>query len=77
MLALARRMRERGPYVVQADIATVHAISESPAATDWKQIAKLYEEIEGLPPGATDRRLVSETIEFLGQRPSFDLVPIL
>lgn len=45
ILALARRMRERGPYFVQADIAAVHAISESPAATDWKEIAKLYEEL--------------------------------
>jgi RNA polymerase sigma-70 factor (ECF subfamily) len=32
-----------GPYTIQAAIAAVHAQAPSPAATDWAQIARLYE----------------------------------
>jgi RNA polymerase sigma-70 factor (ECF subfamily) len=32
-----------GPYTLQAAIAAVHAEAPSPAATDWAQIARLYD----------------------------------
>jgi RNA polymerase sigma-70 factor (ECF subfamily) len=32
-----------GPYTIQAAIAAVHAESPSPDATDWRQIAGLYD----------------------------------
>jgi RNA polymerase sigma-70 factor (ECF subfamily) len=32
-----------GPYMLQAAIAAVHAEAPSPAATDWSQIAALYD----------------------------------
>jgi len=50
MNLLAYRLVERaiasgtvGPYCLQAAIAAVHAQSASPAATDWSQIAALYD----------------------------------
>jgi tetratricopeptide (TPR) repeat protein len=41
--ALSRR--EAGPYVLQALIASLHANSPHPGATDWAQIATLYERL--------------------------------
>ena len=35
--------RRFGPYTLQAAIAAVHAEAGTPAATDWKQIAALYD----------------------------------
>jgi RNA polymerase sigma-70 factor, ECF subfamily len=35
--------RQIGPYTIQAAIAVVHAQAPSPAATDWGQIARLYD----------------------------------
>ena len=34
-----------GSYTLQAAIATVHAEAESAAATDWRQIAMLYDRL--------------------------------
>lgn len=34
-----------GPYQLQAAIAALHAQAKSPQATDWNQIAKLYERL--------------------------------
>lgn len=45
-LALVRRalsLRVAGPYALQAAIAAVHAESVRPEATDWAQIAGLYD----------------------------------
>jgi RNA polymerase sigma-70 factor (ECF subfamily) len=39
-----------GPYAIQAAIAALHALAPTPAATDWKQIAALYEVLAGLHP---------------------------
>src|ERR1700730_7050798 len=38
----ALRLGRLGPYQLQAAIAAVHAEAETPAATDWRQIAALY-----------------------------------
>ena len=36
---------KRGPYLMQAGIAAVHARALTPAATDWVDIARRYEEL--------------------------------
>jgi RNA polymerase sigma-70 factor (ECF subfamily) len=40
-----RAARGRGPYVLQASIAEVHATAQSPAATRWDRIVALYDEL--------------------------------
>jgi RNA polymerase sigma-70 factor (ECF subfamily) len=42
--------RRFGPYSLQAAIAAVHAEAPSPAATDWAEIAGLYDALLGLDP---------------------------
>jgi RNA polymerase sigma-70 factor (ECF subfamily) len=39
-----------GPYQLQAAIAALHAEAESPDATDWMQIALLYERLAAISP---------------------------
>jgi RNA polymerase sigma-70 factor, ECF subfamily len=39
-----------GPYQLQAAIAAVHAEAADPAATDWAQIAALYDELARINP---------------------------
>ena len=41
----ALRLRNVGPYQLQAAIAAVHAAAKTAAETDWRQIARLYEEL--------------------------------
>jgi RNA polymerase sigma-70 factor (ECF subfamily) len=41
----ALRMRRIGPYQLQAAIAALHSQAPTPAKTDWKQIAALYQEL--------------------------------
>lgn len=40
----------RGPYTLQAAIAACHARATTAAATDWKWIASLYEELSRVSP---------------------------
>ena len=42
--------RRFGPYTLQAAIAAVHAEAESIAATDWRQIVALYNQLVRLQP---------------------------
>jgi RNA polymerase sigma-70 factor, ECF subfamily len=42
--------RSFGPYTLQAAIAAVHAEAESPAATDWRQIVALYNQLVRIHP---------------------------
>jgi RNA polymerase sigma-70 factor (ECF subfamily) len=54
--ALVRRalkMGRPGPYQIQAAIAALHAEAETPAATDWPQIAMLYRELHARAPSPT------------------------
>ncbi|MDQ2775582.1 MAG: RNA polymerase sigma factor [Acidobacteriota bacterium] len=51
----ALRLREIGPYQLQAAIAALHAEAKTAADTDWKQIAALYRELARLHPSATVR----------------------
>ncbi len=46
----ALRMHRSGPFQVQAAIAALHAEAPEPAATDWRQIARLYGELVRLQP---------------------------
>jgi RNA polymerase sigma-70 factor (ECF subfamily) len=46
----ALRSRRFGPYTLQAAIAAVHAEAESAAATDWRQIVVLYNQLVRLQP---------------------------
>lgn len=39
-----------GPYQIQAAIAALHAEAATPQATDWRQIARLYQELEHRQP---------------------------
>ncbi len=46
----ALNSRRFGPYTLQAAIAAVHAQSESTAATDWRQIVALYDQLLRIQP---------------------------
>ncbi len=52
-LALVERAlgsRRFGAYTLQAAIAAVHAQAESPAATDWRQIVAIYDQLVRIQP---------------------------
>jgi len=42
--------RRFGPYTLQAAIAAIHAEAESTAATDWRQIVALYNQLVRIQP---------------------------
>src|SRR5262249_38696235 len=46
----ALKSRRFGAYTLQAAIAAVHAEAESSAATDWRQIVALYDQLLRLQP---------------------------
>jgi RNA polymerase sigma-70 factor (ECF subfamily) len=46
----ALKSRRFGPYTLQAAIAAVHAEAESAAATDWRQIVALYNQLARIRP---------------------------
>ena len=46
----ALQSRRFGPYTLQAAIAAVHAEAESAAATDWRQIVVLYNQLVRIQP---------------------------
>jgi len=50
LLERALRMRQPGPYQLQAAIAAVHAEASTAAETDWAQIAALYGELARMVP---------------------------
>ena len=50
VLDAAVRLRRPGPYQLQAAIAACHASAPSAAATDWAQIALLYERLSEMAP---------------------------
>jgi RNA polymerase sigma-70 factor (ECF subfamily) len=43
-------LRQPGPYQIQAAIAALHAQAEDAKATDWQQIAALYEGLQSWLP---------------------------
>ncbi|MGB6133679.1 MAG: RNA polymerase sigma factor [Acidobacteriaceae bacterium] len=50
LLEKALKSRRFGPYTLQAAIAAVHAGAESVAATDWRQIVALYDQLDRIQP---------------------------
>ncbi len=50
MVERALNSRRLGAYTLQAAIAAVHAEAESPAATDWRQIVALYNQLVRIQP---------------------------
>lgn len=46
----ALKSRRFGPYTLQAAIAAVHAEAESAAATDWRQIVAIYDQLVRIQP---------------------------
>jgi RNA polymerase sigma-70 factor (ECF subfamily) len=46
----ALKSRRFGPYTLQAAIAAVHAEAESAAATDWRRIVALYNQLVRIQP---------------------------
>jgi RNA polymerase sigma-70 factor (ECF subfamily) len=50
LLEKALNSRRFGPYTLQAAIAAVHAEAESVAATDWRQIVALYNQLVRIQP---------------------------
>ncbi len=50
LLESALRRRQPGPYQLQAAIAACHATAADPAATDWAEIAQLYDRLYALAP---------------------------
>ena len=46
----ALKSRRFGPYTLQAAIAAVHAEAESAAATDWRQVVLLYNQLARIQP---------------------------
>ncbi len=52
--AIVRRCLQRdqpGPYQIQAAINAVHSDAPTAAATDWRQILRLYDQLASLAPG--------------------------
>jgi RNA polymerase sigma-70 factor (ECF subfamily) len=49
-LEKALKSRRFGSYTLQAAIAAVHAEAESVAATDWRQIVALYDQLARIQP---------------------------
>jgi RNA polymerase sigma-70 factor (ECF subfamily) len=50
LLEKAAKSRRFGAYTLQAAIAAVHAEAESVAATDWRQIVALYDQLLRIQP---------------------------
>jgi RNA polymerase sigma-70 factor, ECF subfamily len=50
LVETALKSRRFGSYTLQAAIATVHAEAESTAATDWREIVALYDQLVRIQP---------------------------
>jgi RNA polymerase sigma-70 factor (ECF subfamily) len=60
------RRNRPGPYQIQAAIQAVHSDAPTAAATDWRQILKLYDQLQALAPSpvvALNRAVVVAEIE--------------
>jgi RNA polymerase sigma-70 factor (ECF subfamily) len=50
LLNQALRMRQAGPYQLQAAISAIHAEAATPQETDWHEIAAIYQQLMRLSP---------------------------
>jgi RNA polymerase sigma-70 factor (ECF subfamily) len=69
------RLNRPGPYQIQAAINAVHSGAPSAAATDWRQIVRLYDQLLALAPNpivALNRAVAVAEIE--GPEPALAIV---
>jgi RNA polymerase sigma-70 factor (ECF subfamily) len=69
------RRNQPGPYQIQAAINAVHSDADVAAATDWRQIVALYDQLLTLTPGpvvALNRAVAVAEVE--GPKAALDLV---
>ena len=72
------RRNRPGPYQLQAAISAVHSDAPDAAATDWRQILRLYDQLLELAPGpvvALNRAVALAELE--GPDPALRLVDAL
>jgi RNA polymerase sigma-70 factor (ECF subfamily) len=72
------RRNRPGPYQLQAAINAVHSDASDAAATDWRQILRLYDQLLGVAPGpvvALNRAVALAELE--GPEPALALVDVL
>ena len=72
------RRNQPGPYQLQAAINAVHSDAHDAAATDWRQILRLYDQLPTLAPGpvvALNRAVALAELE--GPEPALRLVDAL
>jgi RNA polymerase sigma-70 factor (ECF subfamily) len=50
MLERARSLRRTGPYLLQAEVAAVHARAPTPEQADWRRIVEVYDELVVVAP---------------------------
>ncbi len=74
----AKLSDERGPYVLQAEIAACHARAGAPEQTDWERIVALYAELARIAPSPIVElnRAVAVAMAF-GPQAGLDLVDAL
>jgi RNA polymerase sigma-70 factor, ECF subfamily len=66
LLDRAIRRSPPGPYRLQAAIAALHAVAPTPAATDWRRIAVLYDQlmaVAGSPVVTLNRAVAIAMVE--------------
>jgi len=72
------RRNQPGPYQLQAAINAVHSDASDAAATDWRQILRLYDQLTAIAPGpvvALNRAVALAEVE--GPEPGLALVDAL
>ena len=72
------RRNQPGPYQLQAAINAVHSDASDAAATDWRQILRLYDQLTGVAPGpvvALNRAVALAEVE--GPEPGLAVVDAL
>lgn len=75
LLRQCLRRNRPGPYQLQAAINAVHSDASDAAATDWRQILRLYDQLLGVAPGpvvALNRAVALAELE--GPEPALALV---
>jgi len=72
------RRGQPGPYQLQAAISAVHSDAPDAAATDWRQILRLYDQLTDIAPGpvvALNRAVALAEVE--GPEPGLAVVDAL
>ena len=78
LLRQCLRRNQPGPYQLQAAINAVHSEASDAAATDWRQVLRLYDQLADIAPGpvvALNRAVALAEVE--GPEPALALVDAL